>query len=168
MINELIKAESLRVLGDEGEVGILSREEALAAAEDAGVDLVLVAANSDPPVAKLVSYDKYRYEKEKRKKEQLKASREGSSKLKEVKVSYKIGEHDYGVMRRRAEKFLSSGDKVKVSMLFRGREIAIAKDEGRDLLLRMADDLSDVGVMDAVPKVMGRQMIMMVSPKPKK
>jgi len=167
MINELIRAESLRVLNDEGEVGILSREEALAAAEDAGVDLVLVA-NGDPPVAKLVSYDKYRYEKEKRKKEQLKASREGSSKLKEVKVSYKIGEHDYGVMRKRAEKFLSSGDKVKVSMLFRGREIAIAKDEGRDLLLRMADDLSEVGVLDATPKVMGRQMIMMVSPKPKK
>jgi translation initiation factor IF-3 len=168
MINELIRAASLRVLGDDGPARILTREEALGAAEDAGLDLVLVDPNADPPVAKIVSYDKYRYEQEKKKKESLKKSREGSSKLKEVKVSYKIGEHDYDVMRRRALKFLSSGDKVKVSMQFRGREVVTGKDQGRELLLKMAEELEEVGILDAQPKVMGRQMIMMVSPKPKK
>ena len=103
---------------------------------------------------------------EKKRKEQQKAAARGQSELKELKMSYKIGDHDYGVRKKQASKFLSSGDKVKFSMLFRGREVTHA-DVGREIMLRMANELEDLGILDSPPKVMGRQMIMMISPKPR-
>merc|ERR1719298_312372 len=110
--------------GSDEMLGIMSKEAALEAAAERELDLVLIAAKSDPPVVKIVSYDKYRFAKEKKRKEQQKAAARGKSELKELKMSYKIGDHDYDVRKRQAEKFLSSGDKVKFSMLFRGREVA--------------------------------------------
>ena len=127
---------------------------------------MLIAGKSDPPVVKIVSYDKFRFAKEKKKKEQQKAAARGKSELKELKMSYKIGEHDYEVRKKSAIKFLTSGDKVKFSMLFRGREVTHS-DVGREIMIKMASELEDVGVLDAQPKVMGRQMIMMLSPRPR-
>jgi len=113
-----------------------------------------------------VSYDKYRFAKEKKKKEQSKAASKGQE-LKELKMSYKIGEHDYEVRKKQALNFLGKGDKVKFSMLFRGREVTHA-DVGKEIMLRMAESLDDIGQLDGAPKVMGRQMIMLISPKPTK
>ena len=128
--------------------------------------LVLIASKAEPVVCKIVSYDKYRFSMEKKKKEQQKAAARGKSELKELKMSYKIGEHDFGVRKKQATKFLSSGDKVKFSMLFRGREVTHA-DVGRDIMLKMAGELEEHGVLDSNPKVMGRTMVMMISPRPK-
>lgn len=113
---------------------------------------------------KIISYDKFRFAQEKKKKEQRKAASKNKSELKELKMSYKIGTHDYEVRKKQAVKFLSGGDKVKFSMLFRGREVTHSA-VGKDVLMKMASELEDYGVLDAAPKVMGRTMIMMISPK---
>jgi len=152
--------------GNDEMLGVMSRDEALDAARERELDLVLIAEKSDPPVCKIVSYDKYRFAKEKKRKEQQKAASRGKSELKELKMSYKIGDHDYGVRKKQATRFLTAGDKVKFSMLFRGREVTHA-DVGREVMLRMAGELEDLGVLDSPPKVMGRQMIMMISPRPR-
>ena len=170
-INEAIPFDNMRVMIDAGDgsdemLGIMSKADALAAAEERELDLVLIASKSDPPVVKIVSYDKFRFAKEKKRKEQQKAAARGKSELKELKMSYKIGEHDYEVRKKSAVKFLKSGDKVKFSMLFRGREVTHA-DVGREIMTRMASELEEYGVLDAQPKVMGRQMIMMLSPRPR-
>jgi len=170
-INGAIQFDSMRVMVDVGGgndemLGVLTKDEALAAARERELDLVLIAAKSDPPVCKIVSYDKFRFAKEKKRKEQMKAAARGKSELKELKMSYKIGGHDYDVRKKQAIKFLTSGDKVKFSMLFKGREVTHA-DVGREVMMRMAGDLEEAGVLDAPPRVMGRQMIMMISPKPK-
>jgi len=168
-INGAIQFESMRVMVDVGDgtdemLGVMTKDEALAAARERELDLVLIAAKTDPPVVKIVSYDKFRFAKEKKKKEQMKAAARGKSELKELKMSYKIGEHDYMVRKKQAVRFLSSGDKVKFSMLFKGREVTHS-DVGREIMLKMAGELEDKGTLDAPPKVMGRQMIMMISPK---
>lgn len=170
-INGAIPFETMRITldvggGNDEVLGVMSKDEALEAARERELDLVLIAGNADPPVAKIVSYDKYRFAQEKKRKEQQKAAARGKSELKELKMSYKIGDHDYQVRKKSAVKFLSSGDKVKFSMLFRGREVSHS-DVGREIMLRMAGELEDIGVLDAPPKVMGRQMIMMISPRPK-
>jgi len=170
-INGAIKYDQMRVMVDAGGgndemLGVMSRDEALDAARERELDLVLIAEKSDPPVCKIVSYDKYRFAKEKKRKEQQKAASRGKSELKELKMSYKIGDHDYGVRKKQATRFLTAGDKVKFSMLFRGREVTHA-DVGREVMLRMAGELEDLGVLDSPPKVMGRQMIMMISPRPR-
>lgn len=170
-INENIKFETMRVMVDAGGgndemLGIMNKEEALAEARERELDLVLIAEKSDPPVVKIVSYDKFRFAKEKKRKEQQKAAARGKSELKELKMSYKIGDHDYQVRKKNAIKFLNGGDKVKFSMLFRGREVTHA-DVGLKIMMKMANELDELGTLDAPPKVMGRQMIMMISPRPK-
>jgi len=124
----------------------------------------LIADKSDPPICKIVSYDKFRFNKEKKKKEQAKAVK--GQELKELKMSYKIGAHDYDVRKRAAERFLAQGNKVKFSMQFRGREI-VHSDVGKAIMEKMAVSLEDVGVVDASPRVFGRQMIMTIGPKTK-
>jgi len=170
-INGAIPYDELRVMIDAGGgsdemLGIMSKDDALAAARERELDLVLIADKSDPPVVKIVSYDKFRFTKEKKRKEQQKAASRGKSELKELKMSYKIGDHDYDVRKKQAIRFLSSGDKVKFSMLFRGREVTHA-DVGKEIMLRMAGELDDLGALDSPPKVMGRQMVMMISPRPR-
>lgn len=167
-INEGIDFEEMRVMIDKpGEademLGVMSKADAIAEAQKLELDLVLIAAKTDPPVCKIVSYDKFRYAKEKKKKEQKAAASKGQE-LKELKMSYKIGEHDYEVRKKQALRFLAQGNKVKFSMLFRGREITHS-DVGQKIMLDMAASLDDIGVLDANPKIMGRQMIMMISPK---
>jgi translation initiation factor IF-3 len=168
-INEAITFPEMRVLVDTGDgkddmLGVLSKEDALAAARERDLDLVLIAGKEEPVVCKIISYDKFRYANEKRKKEQRKAASRSKSDLKELKMSYKIGEHDYEVRKKQAVKFLNGGDKVKFSMQFRGREIT-HQTVGKEVLLRMANELEEHGNLDGIPKVMGRTMIMMISPK---
>jgi len=170
-INEKIAFEEMRVLvdvggGDDELLGVMSKAEALAAAEERDLDLVLIASKAEPVVCKITSYDKYRFAMEKKRKDQQKAAARGKSELKELKLSYKIGDHDYQVRKKQGMKFLSAGDKVKFSMLFKGREVTHS-DVGKEIMLRLAKDLEEYGNLDANPKVMGRQMIMMISPKPK-
>jgi len=170
-INGAIPYDEMRVMVDAGGgtddmLGVMSKDDALVQARERDLDLVLIADKSSPVVVKIVSYDKFRFAKEKKRKEQQKAAARGKSELKELKMSYKIGDHDYGVRKKQATKFLSSGDKVKFSMLFRGREVTHA-DVGKEIMLRMAGELEELGVLDSPPKVMGRQMVMMISPKPR-
>jgi translation initiation factor IF-3 len=168
-INEAIDAQEMRVLVDDGAgkdelLGVMSKEEALAAAEERELDLVLINDKQDPVVCKIISYDKFRFANEKRKKDQRKAASKSKSELKELKMSYKVGQHDYGVRKKQAVKFLSRGDKVKFTMQFRGREMTHAN-VGKDVLMKMANELEDYGTLDSTPKVMGKAMIMMISPK---
>ena len=169
MINEIIPHEEMRVMiekqGESDEMlGIMRKEDAIAAARERDLDLVLIADKSEPVVCKIVSYDKYRFTKEKKAKEQKKASKNAD--LKELKMSYKIGDHDYDVRKRSAERFLSQGNPVKFSIFFRGREVAHT-DVGLSVMERMAESLVEFGTVDAKPKIMGRSMIMMMKPKPK-
>eukprot|EP00633_Aureoumbra_lagunensis_P000257 CAMPEP_0197287962 /NCGR_PEP_ID=MMETSP0890-20130614/4832_1 /TAXON_ID=44058 ORGANISM="Aureoumbra lagunensis, Strain CCMP1510" /NCGR_SAMPLE_ID=MMETSP0890 /ASSEMBLY_ACC=CAM_ASM_000533 /LENGTH=169 /DNA_ID=CAMNT_0042758251 /DNA_START=207 /DNA_END=716 /DNA_ORIENTATION=+ len=146
-MNEQITASQLRVIIDRGDqpdeaLGVISREEALQKADDLGVDLVLIAEKSDPPVCKIVDYGKLRYAKEKKKKEQMKKAR--SNEIKEVKMSYKIGEADYQVRRRAAVKFVQAGMRVKLVIQFRGREQQHIN-LGDDLIARFISELEEEG-----------------------
>lgn len=143
-------------------VGILSRDEALELAEKKKLDLVEVSPNADPPVAKILDYGKYRYEAQKRAKEAKKKQR--TIQVKEIRLSTFIEEHDILVKAKTACKFLKEGDKVKVSLRFRGRERDYV-DKGRDVMKNFADACSEFGVMDKRPKLEGRSLTMFLSPK---
>ncbi len=135
-------------------------EDAIALADESGLDLVEVSPNASPPVCKVLDYGKYKYEQQKKAAEARKKQK--TVDVKEVKVRPGIEEHDYQVKMRNARKFLENGDKVKVTMRFRGREMA-HQDIGLNLLKRMIEELSDVGKVDLHPKMEGRQTIMVLS-----
>ena len=138
----------------------MSVDEAVNIAEEAGLDLVEVSPNASPPVCKVLDYGKYKYEQQKKAAEARKKQK--TVDVKEVKIRPGIEEHDYQVKMRNARKFLENGDKVKVTMRFRGREMA-HQDIGMDLLTRMVEELADVGKVDLQPKMEGRQAIMVLS-----
>ncbi|KAL3942086.1 MAG: hypothetical protein SGBAC_003653 [Bacillariaceae sp.] len=167
-MNDEIKPGDLRVVtpsekGKDEPLGVMTREEALAKAKAmGGLDLVLVNPNSDPPVCKIVDYSKYRYMQEKKAKEVKKNSK--SSELKEVKMSYKIDVHDYDVRKKNALKFLKQGNRVKCTIMFRGREMQ-HDNLGRELLEKLADDMSDVSQREGKPKKEGRNMSLIISPR---
>lgn len=138
----------------------MSVPDAVKLAEEAGLDLVEVSPNAKPPVCKILDYGKYKYEQQKKASEARKKQK--TVDVKEVKIRPGIEEHDYQVKMRNARKFLSNGDKVKVTMRFRGREMA-HQDIGMDLLKRMVEELSDISKVDLQPKMEGRQIIMVLS-----
>jgi translation initiation factor IF-3 len=140
---------------------VVNIREALAAAEAAELDLVEVSPNADPPVCKILDYGKYKYEQQKKASEARKKQKIVD--IKEVKIRPGIEDHDYGVKMRNARRFLEEGDKVKVTMRFRGREMA-HQQIGEDLLKRMKEELSDVGKVELEPKLEGRQIIMVIGP----
>ena len=153
------------MIGDEGEqLGILPTEEALDIARERGLDLVEVAARSDPPVCKIMDYGRYKYQ-EKKKNQQARSNQRGT-KLKEVKLRPKTNTHDYEVKLGRAKKFLSEGNKVKVTMMFRGREIYHAN-VGRARLMTLASDVGaeGLGVVEVEPRLEGRNMHLILAPK---
>ncbi|KAG7365971.1 translation initiation factor 3 bIF-3 [Nitzschia inconspicua] len=168
-MNNEITASELRVvapnkLGKDEPLGIMSRAEALAKAQEmGGLDLILVNANSDPPVCKIVDYSKYRYMLEKKAKEVKKNSK--ATEIKEVKMSYKIDVHDYEVRKKNAIKFLKQGNRVKCSVMFRGREVQHDK-LGFELLDKLASEMEAVCVREGRPKREGRVLAMIVSPRP--
>eukprot|EP00536_Pseudo-nitzschia_multiseries_P011349 jgi/Psemu1/308126/fgenesh1_kg.382_\ len=142
----------------------MSRDEALAKAKEmGGLDLILVNANSDPPVCKIADYSKYRYMKEKKAKEVKKNSK--ATEIKEVKMSYKIDVHDYQVRKKNALKFLRQGNRVKCSVMFRGREVQHDK-LGFELLDKLAEEMEDMCTREGRPKREGRNLSMIVTPRP--
>lgn len=151
------------MIGAEGQsLGILSRDEALDAAREAGLDLVEVAPQSRPPVAKIMDYGKFKYQMGKRERETRKKQK--GVQIKEVKMGPKVGDHDFNFKRDHGVEFLKEGHKLKVTIKFRGREMSHTE-LGREILDRMAEALAEVGKVELRPKLEGRNMTMLVSPK---
>ena len=165
MINEEIRDREVRVIGQDGEqLGIMGTAAALALAEEKQLDLVKIAPQAKPPVCKIMNYGKYRFEQSKREREMRKNQK--VIVIKEVQLSATIEEHDIDVKFRAAEKFLKDGNKVKVSIRFRGRQIAHSE-IGLDVMKDFAERCKDVAVMERKPIMEGRNMTMVLAPKPK-
>ena len=162
-INNNIRFPKIRVVASDGEqLGIMTPSEALEVAEEQELDLVLVSDKADPPVCRIIDYGKYKYEQERKAREAKK--KQHTADVKEVKMRYKIDAHDYEVRINQAKRFLKSGDKVKATVTFRGREIQHA-DLAETLLKRMLADLAEFAEVQQAPKREGRNMMMMLSPK---
>jgi len=162
-INEKIRARQVRVIGADGsQLGIMSLQEALEAAREEGLDLVEVAPNADPPVCKIMDYGKFRYQQSKRSQEAKK--KQTVIQVKEVKLRPKTDEHDIQTKLRHIRRFLAQKDKAKVTVIFRGREIAF-KDRGEMVLQRVLDELKDEVVVEMPPKMEGRNLVMILAPK---
>ncbi len=143
-------------------VGVVSLREALLAAEEAGLDLVEIAPQAEPPVCKILDYGKYKYEAQKRAAEARKKQK--IIEVKEIKLRPNIDDNDYDVKMRSARRFLEEGDKVKVTMRFRGREMA-HQDIGMNVLVRVRDELEELAKVEQMPKLEGRQMVMVLAPR---
>ena len=163
MINEQIRDKEVRVIGEEGDqLGIMSSKEALKLAEDAGLDLVKIAPTAKPPVCKIVDYGKYRYELSRKEKEAKKKQR--IIEVKEIRLSPNIDTNDLNTKINAAKKFLSKGDRVKVTLRFRGREMAHMA-SSKHILDDFAQALADICVVEKAPKVEGRAMTMFLTEK---
>ena len=153
----------MRCIDPEGEqLGVIDTEDAIRQAEDFGLDLVEVQPNADPPVCKILDYGKFKYEAQKRANEARKKQK--IIEVKEIKLRPNIDEHDYQVKMRNVHKFLNAGDKVKVTLRFRGREMA-HQELGANVLLRVREETDEFAKVEAMPKMDGRQMIMVLAPK---
>ncbi|KIL98236.1 Translation initiation factor 3 [Paramagnetospirillum magnetotacticum MS-1] len=162
-VNREIDVRSIRLVGADGEmIGVVTLREGLVMAEEAGLDLVEVSPNADPPVCKILDFGKFKYEDQKKKNAARKKQK--VIEVKEIKLRPNIDDHDYGVKMRSMRKFLEEGDKVKVTLRFRGRELA-HQDLGMKVLEKVRDDLEDLGKVEQVPKMEGRQMVMVISAK---
>lgn len=163
-INGQIRARQMLVIGPNGEqLGIKSKEEALTLASYAGFDLVLITDKGDESVCKLMDYNKYKYEKKKKLKESQKKQRENNAELKEYRLSPNIDIHDFNTKLTNAKKYLEKGHKVKLSIRFRGREMQFTN-KGKEVILKFAENLSDVAILEATPILDGRNMMAMLSP----
>jgi translation initiation factor IF-3 len=164
-INERIRAPRVRVVGEGIETQVVSLQEALKMAEDAGLDLVEISPNADPPVCKIIDYKKFLYEL-KRKQKEIKA-KAAKVIVKEIRFGPQTDEHDFNFKLNHAKKFLQEGAKVKAYVFFKGRSI-VFKEQGEVLLLRFANELEDIGKVESLPVLEGKRMTMMISPKKKK
>lgn len=163
MINEQIRDREVRLIGEDGQVvGIMSSKEALKIAKEAELDLVKIAPQAKPPVCKIVDYGKYRYEMARKEKEAKKKQK--TMEIKEVRFSPNIDTNDLNTKINMARKFISHGDKVKVTLRFRGRELAHVE-QTKGILDEFAEQLSDIAVVDKPAKFEGRSMIMFLTPK---
>ena len=161
-INERIRVPQVRLIGADGEqVGIIDIDDALKRAQDADLDLVEVAADAKPPVTRLLDYSKYKYEQEQKQKAARKHQQQVN--VREIKLRPKIAVHDYMTKKGHVERFLRGGDKVKITIMFRGREQA-HPERGRALLQRLVDDLGELAVVESQPLQEGRNMSMLVAP----
>ncbi len=162
-VNREIDARSIRLVGADGEmIGVVTLREGLIMAEESGLDLVEVSPNAEPPVCKILDYGKFKYESQKKKNEARKKQK--VIEVKEVKLRPNIDDNDYDVKMRNMRKFIEEGDKVKVTLRFRGRELA-HQDLGMRVLEKVRDDLEDLGKVEQIPKMEGRQMVMIISPR---
>ena len=165
VINDQIRVPELMVIGPNGEqMGTKKLDDALTIANFAGLDLVLMNPGADRPVAKIMDYNKYKYEKSKKQKEALKRQRENMKETKEYQLSYNIDIHDFETRRKNAQNYLEKGHKIKVTIRFRGRELAHT-DLGKETMLRFAESLSGYSEIESNPKLEGRTMMMMLAPK---
>jgi translation initiation factor IF-3 len=162
-VNEEINTPQVRLVDQDGEmVGVVSIREALERAAQAGSDLVEVAPNAEPPVCKILDFGKYKYEEQKRRNEARKKQK--VIEVKEIKLRPTIDDNDYGIKMKAMVRFIGEGDKVKVTLRFRGRELA-HQDLGMKVLIRVRDDLEEIAKVEQMPKMEGRQMVMVVAPK---
>ncbi|HEU5046478.1 MAG TPA: translation initiation factor IF-3 [Rickettsiales bacterium] len=162
-INHEIRTASIRLIDARGNmVGVVSAREGIRAAEDAGLDLVEISPNAEPPVCKIMDYGKYKYEAQKKAADQRKKQK--VIVIKEIKLRPTIDKHDLDVKMRAVHKFIEEGDKVKFSLKFRGREIA-HQEIGRKLLEQIQADLADTVKIEMSPRMEGRQLVMMIAPK---
>lgn len=161
-INEQISAREVRVVGDDVETGVFPLRKALQMAENAGLDLVEIVPGANPPVCRIVDYQKFVYQQRKRQKEQ----KANATKvvIKEIRFGPQTDDHDYNFKLKHAQQFLADGAKVKAYVFFRGRSI-LFKDQGEVLLLRFATDLEDVAKVESMPSLEGKRMYMMLAPK---
>jgi translation initiation factor IF-3 len=161
-INDRIRAPEIRLIGADGEnVGVVTPARAMQLAEEAGLDLVEISPSAVPPVCKIMDFGKFKYETQKKEAEARKKQK--IIEIKEVKFRPNTDTHDYEVKMRNVVRFLEDGDKVKVTLRFRGREMA-HQDLGRNLLDRVAEDVKEIGKVESMPRVEGRQMVMMIGP----
>lgn len=161
--NEFITVPKVRVIDENGEnIGVLYTREAIEQAADAGLDLVEVSPNADPPVCKFLDIGRYKYEAQK--KANIARKTQKTQEIKEIKMRPNIDDHDYDVKLRAINKFIGEGDKVKVTLRFRGRELS-HQQLGMQLLQRVAEEIAEVAKVEAYPRMEGRQMLMVVAPK---
>jgi translation initiation factor IF-3 len=160
-INRKITAEELRLVGDNVEVGVYSLTQALAIANEQGLDLVEISPKAVPPVCKVMDYKKFLYEQKKR--EKALKSKAAKVVVKEIRFGPNTDDHDYNFKKKHAEKFLKEGAKLKAFVFFKGRSI-IFKEQGQILLLRLAQDLEELGKVEQMPKLEGKRMIMFIAP----
>ena len=162
-INGQIRAREVQLIGDEGEkLGVVSLKEALEVAGEKKLDLVLVAPNAKPPVCKIMNYGKYKFEQAKKEKEAKKKQK--TAEVKEIRITPNIEEHDFGFKAKNARKFIEDGNKVKITVRFKGREVNNSK-LGEDVLNKFIENLSDIANVDKKPKLEGRNMFIMLSKK---
>src|ERR1043165_2059358 len=164
-INHFIRVPEVRLVGDNIEPGVFSIQNALKIAEEQGLDLVEISPQADPPVCKIIDYNKFLYDKKKKEKEMKAKSK--VSEVKEIRFTPNTDEHDLNFKAKHAEGFLKDGNKVKAYVQFKGRAIQF-KDRGQLLLLKFAERLAEVGVLENLPKMEGRRMLAMFAPKGKK
>jgi translation initiation factor IF-3 len=159
----MIQSDKVRVIDEEGEnLGVMYTREAIEQAAASGLDLVEVSPNADPPVCKFLDVGKFRYEAQK--KANLQRKTQKTQDIKEIKMRPNIDDHDYDVKMRNVNRFIEEGDKVKVTLRFRGREMA-HQQLGMLLLRRVQDDVAEIAKVEAYPRMEGRQMLMVLSPK---
>ena len=162
-VNEEIRVPQVRLIDENGEMlGVMSIRDALYKAFQAGLDLLEISPNAVPPVCKITDYGKFKYEQQKKANEARKKQK--VVEIKEIKVRPNIDDHDYEVKMKQAKSFIGEGDKVKVTLRFRGREMA-HQELGLELLNRVAADVGEAGKIESMPKLEGRQMVMMIAPK---
>ncbi|MCI1466567.1 MAG: translation initiation factor IF-3 [Lactobacillus sp.] len=166
ILNEAIRARQVRLIGVDGkQVGVVSKQEALRQAAEENLDLVLLSPNAKPPVARIMDYGKFRFQQQKKAKESRKKQKVVA--MKELRLSPTIEGNDFDFKLKHARKFLEKGAKVRISIRFRGRAIT-HKDLGRKVLLKMADETSDIATVISKPKMEGRQMFLMLAPTSEK
>ncbi|MGB1448217.1 MAG: translation initiation factor IF-3 [Flavobacteriaceae bacterium] len=163
-INEKITAHEIRLVGDNVEVGVYPLKKALRLAEELELDLVEISPKASPPVCKILEYKKFLYEQKKR--EKALKSKATKVIIKEIRFGPQTDEHDYEFKKKHAEKFLKEGAKLKAFVFFKGRSI-VFKEQGQILLLRLAQDLEELGKVEQLPKLEGKRMTMFISPKKK-
>ena len=162
-INEAIRAREVRLIDETGQnVGVVTHVDALERAVKAGLDLVEISPEADPPVCKILDYGKYKYQAQKKAAEARKHQK--IVEIKEIKMRPAIDDHDYDVKMRSMKGFIEEGDKVKVTMRFRGRELA-HQELGMNVLMRVKDDLDAIAKIEAYPRMEGRQMVMVLAPR---
>ena len=161
--NQMITSDKVRVIDENGEnLGVMYTREAIEQAADVGLDLVEISPNADPPVAKFLDVGKFRYEAQKKANAARKSQK--TQEIKEIKMRPNIDDHDYDVKMRAMHRFIEEGDKVKVTLRFRGRELS-HQQLGMNLLRRVQEDIAEVAKVEAYPRMEGRQMLMVLSPK---
>ena len=161
--DDLIQSDKVRVIDENGEnIGVMYTKEAIEQANELGLNLVEVSPNADPPVVKFLDVGKYRYEAQK--KANLARKSQKTQQIKEIKMRPNIDDHDYDVKMRSVVKFIEEGDKVKMTLRVRGREMA-HQELGMDLLRRVQDDTAEIAKIEAYPRLEGRQMLMVLAPK---